>query len=111
MTNQDFQVVVKEQINRCYELLGVKNAEYTSNDSDRLDYFKKAATLNNVTPAAALFGMLSKHVISIADMCTIPGKTYDMDRWNEKITDTINYLLLLRALVEEEHGQNTDSNH
>jgi hypothetical protein len=26
----------------------------------------------------------------------------DLDVWNEKITDHINYLLLLRAIVEEE---------
>lgn len=110
MTNQDFKQVVQDQINRCHELLGVKNTEYTPDDSDRLNYFKKAAILNNTTPTAALFGMLSKHILSIADMCTIPDKTYPMSRWNEKITDGINYLLLLRALVEEENEQNTDQN-
>ena len=110
MTNQEFNLVVQDQVNRCHELLGVKNAEYTPDDSDRLDYFKKAAMLNNTTPEAALFGMLSKHILSIADMCTIPGRAYSMARWNEKITDGINYLLLLRALVEEENGQNTDQN-
>lgn len=55
----------------------------------------------NTTPKAALFGMLSKHLVSVSDMCT-DGQTYDIDRWNEKITDSICYLILLRAIVEEE---------
>jgi hypothetical protein len=40
-------------------------------------------------------------------MCT-DKQPYSLDRWNEKITDSINYLLILRAVVEEEHanGQN-----
>lgn len=31
---------------------------------------------------------------------------YSLDRWTEKITDSINYLLLLKALVEEEANGN-----
>ena len=38
-------------------------------------------------------------------MCT-DGKKYKRDRWIEKITDSINYLLILRAVVEEEAKDN-----
>ena len=29
---------------------------------------------------------------------------FDMDQWDEKITDCINYLILLKALVKEEQA-------
>jgi hypothetical protein len=47
--------------------------------------------------------MMAKHTISIYDMCygDRNGKTYSLELWDEKITDSINYLLLLKALVTE----------
>lgn len=100
MTSLDFKKVVDAQLDYCGALLGVKSEEY-ADDQDRLQHFKKAGTLMNCDPKTALFGMLLKHLISLADMCT-SGKTYTEERWNEKITDSINYLLLLRGLIEEE---------
>ena len=47
--------------------------------------------------------MLAKHLVSLSDMCT-DGNDYTLERWAEKITDSINYLLILRAVVEEEGG-------
>jgi len=44
--------------------------------------------------------MMAKHTVSIYDMCG-SGEIYDIAKWDEKITDHINYLLLLRALVED----------
>ena len=49
-------------------------------------------------------GMLSKHLISISDMCT-DERQYSREQWDEKITDSINYFLILRALVEEESNE------
>ena len=105
MTSKDFSKVVGEQLGYCETLLGIKGEEY-ADDEDRLRHFKKAGALMNCTPEAALFGMLLKHLISISDMCT-SNERYAPDRWTEKITDSINYLLLLKALTEEEtYGQN-----
>lgn len=75
---------------------------------DRLAHFKKAAAITSGTQKSALFGMLTKHLVSLSDMRT-DGETYSAERWTEKITDSINYLLLLKAVVEEEaksNGQN-----
>lgn len=58
----------------------------------------------NSTPKAALMGMFSKHLISISDMCT-DERQYSREQWDEKITDSINYFLILRALVEEESNE------
>ena len=45
--------------------------------------------------------MMAKHTVSIYDMCN-SGQKYPIELWNEKITDHINYLLLLRAIIEDE---------
>ena len=99
-----FNKVVKEQLLYCEQLLTGKGEEYAPDSNiDRLAHFKKAAVIMDGTPKEALLGMLTKHLVSISDMCT-GGHTYSKERWAEKITDSINYLLLLKALVEEEGG-------
>ena len=92
-------MIVDEQIERCRSLLVEKGQEYAKG-KDRLGSFKKAAALQGCTKEEAAFGMLAKHLVSLADMIT-SKEPYDLDRWNEKITDSINYLLILRAIIEE----------
>lgn len=130
----DFNNVVNAQTEKCLSLLCSKGLEYApdaatkSEESgrlieqpngqiafgckvapvfevkDRLAHFKKAAAIMSTTPKAALLGMLSKHIVSVSDMCT-DSRDYPIEKWDEKITDSINYLLILRAIVEEEkHG-------
>lgn len=101
-----FNKVVKEQLLTCESLLIGKGYEYApdavdESAVDRLAHFKKAAAIIDGSPKEALLGMLAKHIVSISDMC-IDGHEYSADRWTEKITDSINYLLILRAIVEEE---------
>ena len=45
--------------------------------------------------------MMAKHIVSLYDMCFDDGRSYDMDTWEEKITDSLNYLFLLKAVVKE----------
>lgn len=109
MKQEEFENVVADQIVRCRHLLNIKGTEYVpqelnEEEADRLKHFKKAAVIMNATPKAALMGMLSKHLISVSDMCT-DERTYSKKQWDEKITDSINYLLILRALVEEESDE------
>lgn len=109
MIQKDFNEVIIKQTDRCKSLMTTKGAEYAPSavrdgSADRLAHFKKAAVVMNSTPKAALLGMLSKHLVSVSDMCT-NGRSYTRERWDEKITDSINYLLILRALVEEEMNE------
>ena len=87
-------------LEHCTNTLINKAKEYAT--EDRLHNFKIAATLQGITPIQALAGMMSKHTVSINDMCR--GGEYPLGMWDEKIGDSINYLLLLRALVEEKNG-------
>lgn len=100
MKASDFNEVVDHQLRKCEAILGVKAGEY-ADDTDRLHNFKQAARLEQTTPVKALAGMMVKHTVSVYDMC-YDGE-YTQEQWSEKITDHINYLLLLRAaLVEAE---------
>ncbi len=111
MIQKEFNDVITGQTEHCKSLLMAKGIEYAPKASkntkiDRLAHFKKAAAVMNITPKAALFGMLSKHIVSVSDMC-MDENEYPLEMWEEKITDSINYLLILRALVEEEvHEEN-----
>ena len=100
MDIKKFNEVVETQFDKCKGLLFVKGGEYALN-SDRLEYFKKAAALQNTTPNGALFGMLAKHIVSLAEMCEYPIERFTKERWSEKITDSMNYLTLLWALVND----------
>lgn len=99
MKIEQFNKAVNDQVKRSLDVLVIKAKEYATDD--RLHNFKTAAVLEHKTPIQALAGMMAKHTVSIYDMCDT-GDT-NLDTWNEKITDSINYLLLLRALVEEEY--------
>jgi len=94
-----FQRVLETQFEICARILLAKNEEY-STGGDRLHNFKVAAALQGLTPKAALAGMLAKHTVSINDMCW-SGKEYPFEMWSEKITDHMNYLVLLKALIIE----------
>lgn len=106
MNQKEFNEVIIRQTDRCKSMLVAKGAEYApravkNTAVDRLAHFKKAAVVLNTTPRAALMGMLSKHLISVSDMC-MGEQQYSKEQWDEKITDSINYFLILCAIVKEE---------
>lgn len=103
MTVRDFEDCVAEQMARCSDLLTAKGHEYAPG-ADRLAAFKKAAALQACTPAEAALGMLVKHLVSVTDMIQSRNR-YTISKWDEKITDSINYLLIIRAIIEEQEAE------
>lgn len=105
MDEKRFQTIAEDQIERCKKTLFRKAAEYAST-RDRLHNFKVASGLQGVSMAQALAGMMVKHTVSVFDMCRDhkpnQAKEFQLDLWEEKITDHINYLILLKAVVMEE---------
>lgn len=69
MTQEEFNVVFELQMRKCADILAHKKKEYTGDNIDRLSAFKIAAALQNCDSKAALAGMMSKHVVSLYDMC------------------------------------------
>ena len=102
MKQEVFAKIIDDQIGYCKELLGLKGDEYDTFDNDRLHAFKSAAAIQHETQKQALAGMMAKHTISIYDMCA-REELFTREKWIEKITDSINYLLILRAIIEEEY--------
>lgn len=101
MTSERFDECINKRIEACLGLLGVKSKEYATDD--RLHNFKKAANLQRCSPETALAGMMCKHTVSVYDLIKDAenGIAIPFDLWDEKINDSINYLLLLSALIEE----------
>lgn len=99
MTTKTFDGVVDQQIHQCLETLDSKRKEYAT--QDRLHNFKIATVLQGMPPERVLAGMMVKHTVSIYDMCKGGARSYAPEAWEEKITDHINYLLLLKAVLAE----------
>lgn len=102
MTIKDFNKIVDERIALVKSSLVTKGDEYNLVE-DRLDSFKKAGLIENCSPERALQGYLTKHIISIYDMIN-SEQQFTRDRWKEKIGDSINYLILLEALLEDSNN-------
>lgn len=100
-----FEAIIDYRVGRIRNTLSSKGKEYALTD-DRLAAFKHAGLLCHRSPKQALLGMLAKHIISLVDMIEADstGMVFAFDQWNEKITDAINYLILLEALVVEKKG-------
>lgn len=107
MQTDQFTTIIENQINLSRQTLIQKSGEYAS-EIDRLHNFKIASVTLGNTPSQALAGFMAKHTVSIYDMIR-SGEPYTASMWEEKITDHINYLLLLRAVIQEEHGDKVTS--
>ena len=80
MTQSEFKLLFADQVMKCEETLQNKRKEYTGDNQDRLSSFKVAASLQGCTPQRA----------------------FKKELWDEKITDSLNYLFLLAAIIREE---------
>ena len=105
------QSMIEKIVERCFQqirkILLSKSKEYT-NEGDRLANFRRAAAMQDISPEQALVGMWSKHVISITDLATWAANNdprLTPEIVDEKIVDTINYMILLEALFQERFSQ------
>lgn len=101
MTHQDFDLLLESRIRKTKSVLTLKAGEYAT--QDRLHNFKRSGQIRNRTPEEALIGMWTKHVTSVFDIVEgiAAGKLASVAMVDEKIGDTINYLILLEALISE----------
>lgn len=106
MTYEDFSKSFEARVDLCRRVLVGKNTEY-ARGGDKLSNFKKAAGLQGCTPEEALQGMMAKHQVSINDMIVDLGNNshHDMTKWEEKIGDALNYLFLLKGLLDERYNK------
>lgn len=103
MTLIEFNESVCKQLDYCKSLLTDKGKGYAPDESDRLGSFAVAGALQNVSAKEAVCGMLAKHIVSVYEMCR-SKEQYTLEQWTEKITDSINYFLILKAMVDDENN-------
>lgn len=105
MEYKRFNEVLETTVNKCIDTLSIKSNEYAT--EDRLHNFKVAAEIQNCTPITALAGMMAKHTVSVYDLIQRQENGFVVSRemWDEKIGDSINYLILLSALVQEKFDE------
>ena len=105
MKSERFKEVLDYTIDKCVNTLSFKAVECAT--EDRLHNFKVAAEIQNCTPITALAGMMAKHTVSVYDLIKKQENGFVVSRemWDEKIGDSINYLILLSALVQEKFDE------
>jgi hypothetical protein len=101
MNSEEFERIFDEIVDNARNVLVNKAVEYAS-DADRLHNFKVAAAYLGCTPKQAALYFMTKHLVSISDMVQ-QDTPHSILVWDEKIGDALNYLILLRAIVEESH--------
>lgn len=106
MKQKEFDRILSARLEDIKERLGVKGKIYTR--VDRLSNFKRAGQFEQCSPEKALREMMTKHLVAIYDMVddvengwTSGCSGINLEEWNEKIGDTIAYLILLEALIAE----------
>lgn len=100
MTPEDFELLTEQKFFACKELLKEKAKEYAIGN-DRLMQFKQAAKLKGEHPIESLIGMWTKHITSIYQLAAQESKGIqcELEMWDEKLNDSINYHVLLKGLI------------
>ncbi len=103
MKSSDFYALVDRRCELTRNILIEKGKEY-STDADKLHNFKQAASIEGCSVGNALRGMLLKHWTSVKDMVEAmdKGAKYPESVIDEKIGDSVNYLILLEAVLKEQ---------
>jgi len=100
MSEEDFNFIVTDTLDKIKETLIVKGKEYRRN-SNVFHNFEQGSNRSGLSREKVLDGFLLKHEISIADM------TNDLDKGvfpkietvNEKFGDNIIYLIIKKAMI------------
>jgi len=95
MTNEEFLKFMQKEFDKLMELQKVKSSEYTINNFD--ENFEMASKLLNASKEQIALYYMTKHVVSIYDII-LNKRNYD--KLDEKINDTIMYLLIINALIK-----------
>ena len=98
--NELVDFIVEQRIRK---VMCNKAAEYSRGD-DKLYNFYRAAEVDRITPVEALRGMHLKHRVSVLDMLDDLQNDihHPKELWHEKLTDTLNYYILMWAILSEE---------
>lgn len=112
MTNQRFIKETEEFFKQCIETMNKKGAEY-SGTNDKFANFKRLAVKYGV-PIEEIWGVyFSKHIDSIDSFVRKRRKGYGINHIEQglsepitgRIMDAINYLAILKGIIDEAREQ------
>lgn len=103
MQSEQFNHLVETTLNDVRQILVAKGIEYVpgGEEQDRFHNFEVSAAFNQQRTTEALWGFLTKHLVSLSDMVKVDSTDHTMEKWEEKIHDAIIYLILLKGIVKE----------
>lgn len=102
MTGAEFNKLLNTRILKIRSVLEQKAGDY-ARTGDRLGHLKRTARVLNCSTERACLNGFAKHLVSILNMVDETDKRIVVDhkKWDEKVGDAINYLILLEATVKE----------
>jgi hypothetical protein len=120
MTEERFDQIISETLDKIKETLIVKGKEYRRNNNV-FHNFDEGSKRSGLIREKVLDGFLLKHEISIADMTNdlVEGKLPKIETVEEKFGDNLIYLLIKKASIidrideynlEQEHQKYWSSN-
>ena len=101
MTKSEFSLFVENVLENSAGVLRAKNANYSS-DVDPLHNFNAGADIGGCTPPQAAWFYCVKHLTALRDKI-LRNDFSDVADFQEKITDSIDYLIFIYALGKEEN--------
>lgn len=102
MNGKEFDELVNKQLAIVRETLASKGEEYVpEGEPTCFHIFDVSAAFNQQLRTEALWGFLTKHLVSLSDMVKTESTDSTLAKWDEKINDSIVYLLLLKGIVVE----------
>jgi len=100
MTAKEFESLVNKRFQYCKEVLINKGNDYAPDTKDRLSNFREIAKRTVLNPLDIWTVLFEKHILSIETYMS--KRNLESESIEDRITDTINYLLLGEALILED---------
>ena len=104
MRIEEFSELRKELIKKCVNLVDTKGKDYTKGDPDVLKAFKEGGSYFDVEAEKYLGFALKKHMDAIYSYIKTNGES-ESEPIDLRITDAINYLIFLHALIVEKKAE------
>lgn len=104
MLQKDFDLIVEDRLKKIKKSLDKKGEEYSR--GSRFHNFEKSAQILDILPEKDLLCKMMKQLICVVDYVEdlVINFPHAVEEWDEKIGDTINYLILLEAMIRERYG-------
>lgn len=115
MNHKQFEEFARSLVDDALELMFDKNDGYSSKQ-DPFHAFNVASKILDEHPVQAAAGMMVKHTASVYKMIgeesilpppiTKEEAEQRISVWDEKILDNINYLIMIRSMIQDQYKNN-----